>query len=121
MTAARALTATVAIVLLSACSGGAGNLGSLMPSGAAPAAAQRDAAASSSASSSAAPSVPARAAPAGRSAQGAAMPQPTPQVTTPEQINADCWMLAEANKKLRDLDQRLKFVDKCVEERTKGM
>jgi hypothetical protein len=29
-------------------------------------------------------------------------------------------MEAEANKKLKDLDQRLKFVDKCVDDRSKA-
>jgi hypothetical protein len=111
---ARLLAAVLGLGLLSACADT--NMGSLIPSDSArPPAAQSEAAATP-----ASPPPPNRSAPAGRSAQGAPVPQATPQSLTPEQINAECWMTVEGNKKVRDIDQRLKLVDKCVEERTKG-
>ena len=109
---ARALAAALLLGLLSACADA--NMGSLISPAATPAA-QSDTTAAAAPASLAAP---ARAAPAGRSAQGAAIPQATPQSLTPEQINAECWMSVEG--KARDLDQRLKLVGKCVEERNKA-
>jgi hypothetical protein len=110
----RVLAAMFALGLLSACADT--NMGSLVTPAAAPAA-QSDATTTAAAAT---PPPPARAAPAGRSAQGAPVPQTTPRSLTPEQINGECWMSIESNKKVRDIDQRLKLVDKCVEERTKG-
>lgn len=108
--AARWLVAFSLPALLAACAGsGAGSLLSPAP------VAQGDASATAAPAS---PAAPGRAAPAGRSAQGA--PAPDTQSLTPEQINAECWMSIENNKKVRDLDQRLKLVDKCVEERSKA-
>jgi hypothetical protein len=103
--------------LLAACAGS--EVGSMLSPASAPSA-QTDAPATAPAPAApAAPAVAARAAPAGRSAQGAPVPQATSQSLTPEQINGECWLSIESNKKVRDLDQRLKLVNKCVEERTK--
>lgn len=113
MTSVRAVAALALLALLGGCGGT--NIGSLLSPTPAPAA-QGDAATAASAT----PAVPARSAPAGRSAQGAPVPQEAPHVTTPEEISAACWMSLESNKKVRDIDQRMKLVDKCIEERTKA-
>jgi hypothetical protein len=52
----------------------------------------------------------------------AAAPAPTssrvtgPVVMTPEKIKADCWMKYEEDKKIKNIDQRLALVEKCVDE-----
>lgn len=51
----------------------------------------------------------------------AAAPQPTaaapPQEPmTPEKAKADCWMKYEGDKKIKNLDQRLALVEKCVDD-----
>jgi hypothetical protein len=45
--------------------------------------------------------------------------QPSAKLTT-EQINTECWMRADSDRRLRDIDARLAYVKKCVAERTKG-
>jgi hypothetical protein len=39
---------------------------------------------------------------------------------TPEQINTECWMRADSDRRLRDIDARLAYVKRCAAERTKG-
>jgi hypothetical protein len=34
---------------------------------------------------------------------------------TPEQAKADCWMKYEEDKKIKNIDQRLALVEKCVD------
>jgi hypothetical protein len=36
---------------------------------------------------------------------------------TAEQLNTECWMRAEADRKLHDIDARLAAVNRCVAER----
>jgi len=43
-------------------------------------------------------------------------PPPDPVI----QARTDCWMAVEHAKGVRDLDQRIAFVDKCVAEKTKS-
>lgn len=47
----------------------------------------------------------------------AAAPEPPPST---EQARADCWMKTEGDKAARDLDQRVKLVEKCVNDRISG-
>lgn len=103
---ARVGAAVLSVAVLSACADA--NMGSLLTPAATPAATTSEVAATT------APAPP-RADSGGRADQSAAA-----QSLTPEQINAECWMSVESNKKVRDIDQRLKLVDKCVEERTRG-
>jgi len=41
-----------------------------------------------------------------------------PHVLTPTEINEQCWMSNEVNK-MKDLDAKARYVDKCVAERMK--
>jgi len=47
--------------------------------------------------------------------QSAAAPAPPPQEPmTPEKAKGDCWMKYENDKKIKNIDQRLALVEKCV-------
>ena len=35
---------------------------------------------------------------------------------TPEKAKADCWMKYENDKKVKNIDQRLALVEKCVDD-----
>jgi hypothetical protein len=74
-------------------------------------------AAAPAAASPAAPAAPAAAAAAATTA--AAAPKAAPQVLTPTEINEQCWMSNEVNK-MKDLDAKAKYVDKCVAEKMKA-
>jgi hypothetical protein len=39
---------------------------------------------------------------------------------TPEQAKADCWMRYEEDKKIKNIDQRLALVEKCVDTTMRG-
>jgi len=43
-----------------------------------------------------------------------------PVVMTPEKIKADCWMKYEEDKKIKNIDQRLALVEKCVDDTTRN-
>jgi hypothetical protein len=46
-----------------------------------------------------------------------AAPAPAPQAAmTPETAKADCWMKYEGDKKIKNIDQRLALVEKCVDD-----
>ena len=65
------------------------------------------------------PATAKRSAPAGRSTQGAPAPSaPPPRQTalSPEEIKTQCWMKYEDDKKIKNIDQRLALVEKCVAE-----
>jgi hypothetical protein len=70
----------------------------------------------------AAPAAPAR----GRASRSEPAPPPAPAAAQPsaklttEQINTECWMRADSDRRLRDIDARLAYVNRCVAERTKG-
>lgn len=56
-----------------------------------------------------------------------AAPQPAAQVAapaqaplTPEKVKADCWMKYEEDKKIKNIDARLKLVEKCVDDTLRG-
>ena len=77
-------------------------------------------AAASVAAPAAAPAAVAPAAPpAAASTTAAAAPKPAPSVLTPTEINEQCWMTSEVNK-MKDLDAKAKYVDKCVAEKMKA-
>ena len=61
---------------------------------------------------------PAPAAPAAAAPAPAEKPAKAPERLTRAQINEQCWLAPEINK-VRDLDQRMKLVDKCVDQKTK--
>jgi len=49
--------------------------------------------------------------------QTATAPAPPPQQPlTPEKAKADCWMKYEGDKKIKNIDQRLSLVEKCVDD-----
>ncbi len=51
------------------------------------------------------------------SQQSAIAPAPPPQeAMTPEKAKADCWMKYESDKKVKNIDQRLTRVEKCVDD-----
>jgi len=43
-----------------------------------------------------------------------------PVLMTPEKIKADCWMKYEEDKKIKNIDQRLALVEKCVDDATRN-
>ena len=61
-----------------------------------------------------APAAPQPAAPA-----VAAAPPPA-EPMTPEKAKADCWMKYENDKKIKNIDQRLTLVEKCVDDTMRG-
>jgi ABC-type glycerol-3-phosphate transport system substrate-binding protein len=62
------------------------------------------------------------------SADLAPAPAPQPAATaaaphepmTPEKAKANCWMKYEGDKKIKNLDQRLSLVEKCVDDTMRG-
>jgi hypothetical protein len=61
-----------------------------------------------------APVTPAPTAPVQRGAPASAPARQT--AATPEEIKAQCWMKYEGDKKIKNIDQRLALVEKCVAE-----
>jgi len=45
---------------------------------------------------------------------------PPAEPLTPEKAKADCWMKYEGDKKVKNIDQRLVLVEKCVDETMRG-
>lgn len=92
---------------LAACAGGTPT--SELTPATAPAAATPESAASP------APASTTRRAPAAaRVANAPPQPAPPPEPLTREQASAQCWMKVEKNLAVRDLDARLKLVEKCT-------
>src|SRR6478752_9168069 len=55
--------------------------------------------------------------PAAPPQQTATAPAAPPQEPlTPEKAKADCWMKYEGDKKIKNIDQRLSLVEKCVDD-----
>src|SRR6185295_4889932 len=50
----------------------------------------------------------------------AAPAAPPPEQVTPEKAKADCWMKYEGDKKIKNIDARLKLVEKCVDDTLRG-
>ena len=61
-------------------------------------------------------------APAAPSPQQTAAPAAPPpaEPLTPEKAKADCWMKYEGDKKIKNIDQRLSLVEKCVDDTLKN-
>jgi hypothetical protein len=54
-------------------------------------------------------------------AQAPVASAPPPQEPlTPEKAKADCWMKYENDKKIKNIDQRLTLVEKCVDDTMRG-
>ena len=54
-------------------------------------------------------------------AQTAAPAAPPPKAAlTPEEAKAQCWMKYEGDKKVKNIDQRLTLVEKCVDDTLRG-
>jgi uncharacterized lipoprotein YajG len=54
-------------------------------------------------------------------AQAAAPSAPPPKAAlTPEEAKAQCWMKYEGDKKVKNIDQRLTLVEKCVDDTMRG-
>jgi hypothetical protein len=54
-------------------------------------------------------------------AQAAAPSAPPPKAAlTPEEAKAQCWMKYESDKKMKNIDQRLTLVEKCVDDTMRG-
>jgi len=49
----------------------------------------------------------------------AAAPKAPPHPLSPTEINEQCWMTSEVNK-MKDLDAKARYVDKCVAEKMKA-
>jgi cytoskeletal protein RodZ len=111
--------------MLAACAGT--DMASLVTPAAAPeptaAAAPGTAAAPAAEATSPAPPARARAARSDAAAHPApATPAPAPtHGLTKEEINTECWMRADTERRLRDIDARLAYVNRCVAERSKGL
>ena len=52
--------------------------------------------------------------------QPAAPAAATKGALTPEEAKTQCWMKYEADKKIKNIDQRLSLVEKCVDETMRG-
>lgn len=63
---------------------------------------------------------PRRANAAARAASPAPIEAAATTYLTPQEINGECWMQVENNRAVRDIDARLKLVEKCVAEKTKA-
>ena len=53
-------------------------------------------------------------------AQPAAPAAATKGLLTPEEAKTQCWMKYEGDKKIKNIDQRLSLVEKCVDETMRG-
>ena len=60
---------------------------------------------------------PAAPQPAVQTAPPAAPPK---TALTPEEAKAQCWMKFESDKKVKNIDQRLTLVEKCVDDTLRG-
>jgi hypothetical protein len=58
-------------------------------------------------------------APAAQPATAAAAPAPRGAMT-PEEAKTQCWMKYEGDKKVKNIDQRLVLVEKCVDDTMRG-
>jgi hypothetical protein len=72
---------------------------------------------SSAEMSAAAPPPPAAAPPPAQSAAPAPPPPPAKQAAlTPEEAKGQCWMKYENDRRAKSIDDRLKLVEKCVDD-----
>lgn len=56
-----------------------------------------------------------------QASQNAAPSAPPPKAAlTPEEAKAQCWMKYESDKKVKNIDQRLTLVEKCVDDTMRG-
>ena len=61
------------------------------------------------------PAAPQQAAPVATPA-----PAPPKVASSPEDIKAQCWMKYEGDKKIKNIDERLKIVEKCIDETSRN-
>jgi len=54
--------------------------------------------------------------PAAPPQQTATAPAAPQEPMTPEKAKANCWMKYEGDKKIKNIDQRLSLVEKCVDD-----
>jgi len=47
-------------------------------------------------------------------------PAPPKGALTPEEAKTQCWMKYEGDKKIKNIDQRLSLVEKCVDDTMRG-
>ena len=60
-------------------------------------------------------------APAAQPATATAPATPAPKgAMTPEEAKTQCWMKYEGDKKIKNIDQRLSLVEKCVDDTMRG-
>jgi hypothetical protein len=62
-------------------------------------------------------------APAGRATQVAPPTPPPPArqaALTPEEIKGQCWMKYENDRRVKNIDERLKLVEKCVDDTSRN-
>lgn len=52
--------------------------------------------------------------------QPAAAAPPPQAPMTPEKAKTNCWMKYEGDKKIKNIDQRLSLVEKCVDDTMRG-
>ncbi len=72
---------------------------------------------SNSSAEIAAPRLPAAPPPAQSAAPPAPAPAPAKQAAlTPEQAKGQCWMKYENDRRAKNIDERLKLVEKCVDD-----
>jgi hypothetical protein len=107
-----ALCVVALLTSLAACAGETATSG--VATSAAPAAATP--AAATATAPAAAPAPAAATAPATTTATA---PKAAPKILSPTEINEQCWMSNEVNK-MKDLDAKAKYVDKCVAEKMKA-
>jgi hypothetical protein len=107
----RTLIVALALVTVAGCAGGSSS------SGLSPATPEPQMAAAPPAAQPTPPPPPS--APAGRAVQGApaAAPPPAKQAAlTPEEAKGKCWMRYENDRRAKSIDERLKLVEKCVDD-----
>ena len=59
-------------------------------------------------------------APAGRATQSAPAAPPRQAALTPEEAKGQCWMKYENDRRAKGIDERLKLVEKCVDDALRG-
>lgn len=60
------------------------------------------------------------AAPQPAAQQAAPAAPPARSALTPEEAKTQCWMKYEGDKKVKNIDQRLSLVEKCVDDTLRG-
>ncbi len=110
----RTLIAAFALAALAGCAGGTGSA-DLAPAVQEPP--------PQAAAPQTSPQATAPPAPAGRAIQSAPAAPPAPArqaALTPEEAKGQCWMKYENDRRAKSIDERLKLVEKCVDDTLRG-